>query len=121
MTWQKLQQPRIEHVGRPIGAVAACTGTPVDVEAAHIIVSFRRRRTHQSRSAGAYLHMRTAGRTPAWTWTPAGSQIDRLSHGLTWTCIDRSVDVDGGGTYATVLLRSVRLHFQLAGGAPAVR
>jgi hypothetical protein len=27
---------------------------------------------------------------------------------LTWTCIDRSVDVDGGGTYATVLLRSVR-------------
>jgi hypothetical protein len=68
MTWQKLQQPRIEHVGRPIGAVAACTGTPVDVEAARprIIVSFTRR-THQSRSAGAYLHMRTAGRTPAWT------------------------------------------------------
>lgn len=61
MTWQKLQQPRIEHVGRPIGAVAACTGTPVDVEAApahHCFVPSPHAREQVSRSISAYAHRR---------------------------------------------------------------
>lgn len=84
MTWQKLQQPRIEHVGRPIGAVAACTGTPVDVEAApahHCFVHSPHAPEQVSKSISAYAHRRPD--SYVWTWTPAGSQVDRLSHGLT--------------------------------------
>lgn len=104
MTWQKLQQPRIEHVGRPIGAVAACTGTPVDVEAApahhhHCFVSVAAR-TRAGQQEHICICAPPAGllRVDMDTGGFTGRQTLTRPDQLTWTCIDRSVDVDGGGT-----------------------